>query len=425
MPRLNLTDRTLKGLKPQSERVEYWDSSEGFGVRITPNGAKSFCVMYRIDSHLRRYTLGRYPQISLARAREMAKDAFEQVRKGKDPAQEKKAAEAAASRKRLAAKTFDQLSRQYIEEYAKPNKKSWREDERIIERLLKPEFGTLNVKEITRSHVRSFLRNLAGKTKVQANRAQACMRKIFNWTIQEEIADLESNPASGISSPGGREKPKLRSLNDDEIRKVWKELDKEESQVKHVLRLILLTGQRPGEVMGMSWDEIDFNQALWTIPGSRTKNESTQIVPLSTQAIRILERQRDELAAQRQKRIERQDGAPESPFVFPNRLLAKYSNAPINNVRKAVGRLQHRLDIKSFSAHDLRRTCATNLGQMLVPGHVIARILNHKQKDVTSAVYNQYDYVKEKRDALEAWGKRVAQLVSRMRLVEPDKHTGV
>jgi hypothetical protein len=96
----------------------------------------------------------------------------------------------------------------YIEEYAKLNKRSWEEYERIIDKLLKPEFGTLNVKEIARSHVRSFLRGIAAKTRVQANRAHACLRKIFNWAIKEEIVDMEGNPASGISRPGGKEKPK-------------------------------------------------------------------------------------------------------------------------------------------------------------------------------------------------------------------------
>jgi hypothetical protein len=148
MPVVNLTDKKLKSLKPENERVEYWDDSlPGFGVRVTPNGEKTFCVMYRIGGRQRRFSLGTYPQIPLAKARDMARDAFEAVRKGKDPVQEKKVQEAESIRARLGAKTFARLAQQYLEEYAKLNKKSWKEDEKIINHLLKPEFGTLNVKE--------------------------------------------------------------------------------------------------------------------------------------------------------------------------------------------------------------------------------------------------------------------------------------
>jgi len=87
------------------------------------------------------------------------------------------------------------------------------------------------------------------------------------------------------------------------------------------------------------------------------------------------------------------------------------------HIRKAVGRIHRNLKLDPFSAHDLRRTCATRLGQMQVPGHVIARILNHKQTDVTSAVYNKYQYLKEKRQALDLWGAKVARIVSGLKSV--------
>ena len=419
MPVVNLTDKKLKSLKPENERVEYWDDSlPGFGVRVTPNGEKTFCVMYRIGGRQRRFSLGTYPQIPLAKARDMARDAFEAVRKGKDPVQEKKVQEAESIRARLGAKTFARLAQQYLEEYAKLNKKSWKEDEKIINHLLKPEFGTLNVKEITRTHVRSFLQRMAARAKVHANRAHACLRKIFNWAIKEEIVDLAGNPASGITRPGGKEIPKERALSDAEMKALWRDLDKETSQASDVLRLILLTGQRPGEVMGARWEEIDADQALWTIPGSRTKNGLANAVPLSPQAIRILESHRNDLEAQRRQRKERGGPDEESPFVFPTHLLTKHAKAPIGYIRKAVGRIHRRLGMKPFTAHDLRRTCATRLGQMGVPGHIIARILNHKPTDVTSAVYNQYEYLKEKREALDAWGARVVRITSELQLVD-------
>lgn len=418
MSKRNLTDKLILSLKPGNDRKEYWDKSlRAFGLRISKKGEKSFCIMYRIAGKQRRYTLGTYPKLKLAKARELAKDAFELVRKGKDPIQEKKAEEAKAAKARFEAKTFSQLGKQYISEYARPNKRSWEEDERIIDKTLNPEFGSLNVQDITRSQVRAFLRKIALKAPVAANRTLACMRKMLGWAIKEEIISLESNPCSGISRPGGKEKPKERVLSDSELKAVWIALEKELPAIKAILRLILLTGQRPGEVMGAMNAEIDLDNALWTIPGSRTKNGLSNIVPLSPQAIRVIETQRRAIEEQKHKRAKRGDATPESPYLFPNRLVSQNAGAPIVHIRKAVGRLHKDLGFDPFSAHDLRRTFATRLGEMQVPGHVIARLLNHKQTDVTSAVYNQYQYLKEKQEALTTWGAKVAVIVSGLEIV--------
>jgi integrase len=235
--------------------------------------------------------------------------------------------------------------------------------------------------------------------------------------MKEEVVDLEANPCSGISRPGGRENPKERVLSDSEPKSLWNALKEEDPAIKHVLRLILLTGQRPGEVMGAIWDEVDLEQGLWTIPGSRTKNQLPSVVPLSPQALREFEKQKAFLENQKQKREKRGDPAPDSKYIFPNRLISKHADAPIVHIRKAVGRLHRSLHVQPFTAHDLRRTCATRLGQMRTPGHVIARILNHKPTDITSSVYNQYEYIEEKREALDAWGSKVARMISGLELI--------
>ena len=418
MPTEKLTDRKVASLKQRTERLDYWDTKlPGFGIRVSTEGTKTFFLMYRFAGMRRRLNLGRYPEVPVVKARKEANKALLKVSEGTDPVQEKKAAEAKVRRERLEARTFSQLAQRYMEEYAKPYKKSWEEDEWIINKFLRPEFGTLNVKEITRTHVRSFLRTMAARARVQANRTQACLRKIFNWAIEEEIVDLEDNPASRIKRPGGKETPKERALTDDEIKAVWQGLEEETSQVKDVLRLILLTGQRPGEVMGARWDEFDINEELWTIPGARTKNGLLNVVPVSSQVRRILDKHKEALELKRQKRTKRGDPGIESAFVFPNRLLAKQSDAPVTHVRKATGRLWRRLKIEEFSAHDLRRTFITGLKKMQVPGHVVDRITNHKAVGITDRVYNQYDYLKEKREALDAWGAKVARIVSGLELV--------
>jgi integrase len=345
------------------------------------------------------------------------------VSDGKDPVQERKNQAVELKRERLEARTFSQLANQYLEQWAKRQnrEKTWKEYQRIIQKLLNPAFGKLDVKEIQQPHVRAFLRDLAAKKPVLANRTRAVMGAVFKWAIKEDI--VVENPVSGISRPGGAEIPKERTLSDDELKAIWPALEKETSQIKRVLQLILLTGQRPGEVMGMGWDEIDFSEALWEIPGSRTKNGRQHIVPLNALALRILHGQQETLSTQREKRKKRKKPAIGSPFVFPNRHLAKQAQAPAKMLRKMVNRIIKDLNIRPFAPHDLRRTCATYLGKMEVPGFVIALILNHSLQGVTSKVYNRYDYLKEKRDALNRWGIRVHQIVTGIKLADRQKIT--
>jgi integrase len=425
MPSANLTDRKIASLKPAKVLVECWDKkTPGFGIRVSPEGRKTWFVMYRLAGVRRRMRLGHYPEVTLEKARKKATEALSDVSEGKDPAQEKRARVIELKRDRLEAKTFEQLAGQYLEQYAKKQKKekTWKEYGRIIEKILNPAFGKLDTKEVEQSHLRSFLRNLAATRPVLANRTRAVIGAIYKWAIKEDI--VAENPVSGISRPGGQETPKERTLSDDELKTVWNGLEKETSQVKVVLRLILLTGQRPGEVMGMRWDEIDSGEGLWEIPGSRTKNRKPHVVPLSAQALRILEKQRETLTAQRQKREDRGDPTPEGPFVFPNRFLARQAESPVQMLRKTVNRVCQELNIKSFAPHDLRRTCATYLGKMEVPGFVIALILNHTLPGVTNRVYNRYDYLKEKREALTAWGSRLSRIVSGLELIKADNGEG-
>jgi integrase len=418
MPTASLTDRKIDSLKPGKQLNQWFDKKVvGFGIRISQEGTKTWFVQYRFAGVRHRLKLGRYPDVHLAVARKRAQEALLLVSDGVDPAQKRKAEEESLKRERLATKTFAQLSRQFLDEYAKLNKRSWDEDERIIDKVLIPEFGTLNAKEIVRGHIRDFLRAYGLKAPVQANRIHACIRKIFNWAIKEEIADLESNPAANITRPGGKEQPKDRALSDAELKAVWNELENQTTHVREVLRLVLLTGQRPGEVMAMEWSELDLPKSLWTIPGTKTKNRLSNVVPLSPQALRVLERHRKNYENRLEKRRKRGDQSKASRFVFPNKRLIKEGEEPITHVRKATNRIWRTLQIKPFSAHDLRRTCATKLGQMEVPGHVIARILNHKQTDVTSSVYNQYQYLKEKREALDGFGAWIARLASGLELV--------
>jgi integrase len=422
MPTVNLTDRKIASLRPKEHLIAFFDKkTPGFGIRISTEGTKTWFVMYRLAGIRRRLRLGRYPEVPLVEARKNARLALSAVAEGKDPLLEKKAKEAQLKRERLEAWRFDQLCDQYVEQWAKPHlrEKTFIEYRRIIDKHLIPEFGKLNISDIEPSYVGAFLRDMGSRKRVLANRTRAVMGAVFRWAIDQKIVAPDINPVSGIRRPGGAEKPKERILNDEELKSVWQCLENETSQVKDVLQLILLTAQRPGEVMGMQWDEIDTATTVWDLPGSRTKNGKAHVVPLSPQAMRIIERQRDSLELLREKRIQRGDSVPgTTPFVFPNRYLEKMDKSPIKMLRKCVKRVVTTLGMKSFAPHDLRRTTATYLGKMEVPGFVIALILNHALPGITNKVYNRYDYLKEKRDALNKWGARVHQVVTGMKLAD-------
>jgi integrase len=417
MAQLNFTDRTISALKSNSVRVDYWDESlPGFGLRVTPDGERTFCVKYRVAGKQRRFSLGRLSKVSLARAREMARDAFELVRKGIDPAIAKREAERAVleqerkvrdeERRRLEHEqnTFKRLSQDYLELYAKPKKRSWRTDEWYIENVLNPEFGKKPVADIRRREVRELLdRLVADGTEVKANRVLACARKIFNWGISKDR--VESNPCHGISRPG-KEHERDRVLSEDEIKAIWKALDKEKPIMAATFRLRLLTAQRGGEVHSMRWDDIDGE--WWTIPAEFAKNGLSHRVPLSPQAMRVLDQVR--------KITEEQDkkaGRKRSQWVSPNPIRREDHIYECQKLAQRV-RKESKVD---YRAHDFRRTAASMMAAMGIPRLVVSKILNHVEPGVTK-VYDRYSYDKEKQEALNAWGARLSRIVSGLELVK-------
>ena len=397
MPRINLTAKTLAALKPVGDRqVDYFDASlPGFCVRVSAGGQKSFGVLYRFGGRFRRLTLGGYPPLSLADARDMAREALRSARLGSDPVAEKK--------QERAAETFAELAEQYLERYARKRKSSWREDARRIKTNLNPVIGNIRAKDVTRADVRRILETIAERgAPIEANRTLAVIRKIYNWAIGEDL--LEVNPAYRIPAPGAEHK-RDRVLTHDEIRAIWKDLDNEEPRVAAVMRLRLLTGQRGGEIASMESGELDLRSGWWTIPAEKAKNGLSHRVPLTAPAVRI---------------IEAQPRPTEGlSYVFPALRKGDSVRVTKENLVKATERIRERTGITDFTAHDLRRTAASMMTSMGIPRLTVSKILNHVERGVT-AVYDRHSYDKEKREALEAWGRRLQMIVSGLREVSSD-----
>jgi len=384
MARIKLTDRRVRAIKPPERgQVDYFDERvTGFALRVSQGGHKAWIVTYRHAGRFRRLTIGPYPRLSLADARGRAGDALHAAAQGRDPAEEKQAVRLEES--------FDELAHEYLERHAKVHKRSWREDERILKRELLPRWRRVKAKSITRRHVRRILDGIMERgSPIQANRTLALTRKIFNFGMQQDM--VEVNPCQGLSRPG-QESQRDRVLSPDEMRKFWKSLDGVTPARAAIFKLLLLTAQRVGEVLTIRREDLDLAGAWWTIPAEQSKNGLAHRVPLSKQALTIV-----------QTMLRERSG---SPWIFPS----VEGNGPVTTLQKAVRRIRHDTKL-DFRPHDLRRTAASHMTGMGINRLTVAKILNHAEREVT-AVYDRHSYDQEKRQALDAWGARLEEIVT-------------
>jgi len=385
-----LTDRLLKALKTEETLEEFWDQSfpGSFGVRVMKGGRKTFVLMYRTGGRRRRMKLGTYPVLSLAEARRDAFGVLGAVERGEDPAEKRKQDRNAG--------TFEELAQLYLEMHARPHKKaaSIKEDTRILTTYLLPAWGRRTFQSITRSDVIRLLDEIKFKrgAPVMANRVKALASTIFNFAGRKALVpETFANPCTNVEQPT-KEKSRDRVLSDDEIKALWGDLENRAEPTASIYRLVLLTGQRPGEVKAMRWPDID-GENIWTIPATETKNHREHKVPLSSHALAVIERLRSLTG--------------DAEFVF-----AAPGGGHIRWLQKMSQRIQKNTGF-NFRPHDLRRTCATNLSKLGVDDVTIAKILNHSWplRHMT-AVYNRWERLPEMRQALERWGERLERMVT-------------
>jgi integrase len=388
MPKAKLTTRYVAAIEPPKHgRVERFDvAMPGFGLRISDSGVKSWFILYRVDGRLVRQTLGRYPAIGLAEARKRAATALDQVEGGRDPRRE--AALAAASMATRRASSFRIVAEQFRARHLAGLRRG-HEVWASIERDVIPEWGDRPISEISRRDVITLLDGIQDRGKPYArNRRLAAVRKLFNWCLERDL--VAANPAAHIRALP--ETMRQRILSDDELRAVWEASMKLPSPAGPLIRLLMITGQRRGEVGGMEWPEVDLANKVWTLPAARTKNALAHEIPLSKMAIA-------ELAAL--KRFEGianvmttggRDGAPLGAFT---------------TLKSEIDRLS---GVKDWVLHDLRRTFRTRLGGLGVQPEIAERLINHVPAGVR-AVYDLHSYRAEKRDAMNRWAKRLREIV--------------
>lgn len=386
-----LSDAQVRNLKPQASRYTVWeDGRNGFGVRVTPNGTKTFVYKYRFQGKVQWLTIGTYPAMTLAQAHKGHAEAREMLQRGQNPG-DKAVAERQEARK---APTVATLANEYLERWAKPRKRSWGEDKRILEKDIIPAWGTLKAREITKRDVIRLLDEIKDRgAPIMANRTLAVIRKMFNFAVSRDIVPI--SPCQGIGAPS-QENRRDRVLSPDEIKDFWHVLEAAPMAegIKLALKLQLVTGQRKGEIVSADWSEIDLTENVWTIPKEKSKNGLPHRVPLSPLALELLG--------------QAQDLAGDSPWLFPSpRTGRRMTPEAIDHALRRVC-LKHLGFV--FVPHDLRRTAASHMTGMGISRLVVSKILNHVEQGIT-AVYDRHSYDREKREALEAWSRKLTSII--------------
>ena len=419
--RTAMNEHTLKRIKfdPAKGRAEYLDppmpGHGTFGVRVNKT-CKSFIWVYSFHGRTRRLTLGQYPDLSLAEARAKAAQAAELHKQGVDPGQ-KKLVELVEYR---TSPTFEEAVVSYLQ-WAEKNKKSWREDERMLRTEFVPHLGRTKIGDVRRKQVMALLDHKAKTAPVQANRLLAVIRKMFNFCVEREI--LDATPLVKMKNVA-KEKTRERSLNRHEL--LWFLLRLTEPTItqntRFALLLSLMLAQRSGRIVQMRWIDIDLEDAIWDRSGQFEKNNNPIAIPLSEDVLNILkylrERQVQKVVANDPERWAKSQVLP-SPgqYVFPGRWLTKPQTQP--SLNRAMRRFydtyvkdKDRVEEESLlriaedyprpTVHDLRRSATTHMSRQGLGKDVRSRILNHKDLSV-DAIYDRYAYFDEKAVALGEW----------------------
>jgi integrase len=347
--KLQLTDRFCAHAKSTEIQTDYFDSTvPGLALRVTSKGTKAWTFLF--GTPRRRVTLGRYPAISLASARTLALEA----REGRS------------------AGSVAALAEVYLKSIRA--NRSAAEVERRLRKDVLPIIGHIPLRDL---HRRDVTRVIDAKSApIAARRVFEDIRGMVRWAVAR--GDLDHNPIDGMKGPP-ISKARERVLSDDEIRHLWQR-SAELGPCEPIIKLCLVTGQRLGEICGLTAAEIDSRRRLWNIPGARTKNGHPHSVPLSDLALELL---------------------PADGFGV--------SRIQVSNIV-----YDHQLDMAHWTGHDLRRTALTKMAELGVAPIVLGHVANHRtttKAGITLGVYIHHAYEREKREALDLWADRLVGIV--------------
>lgn len=417
MPKGSITKLAVDAAKPELRQSVLWDSKvRGFGLLTLPSGNKSYVFQFRIGGRagrLRRYTIGRHgspwtPDSARKRAQELA----EQVRKGIDPIDAERAAQAKSAaekveRERIQSLTFAGYADHWLVSGLKPGVRP-----RTIEGYrsalanhVTPKLGAKPLPEIGKRDVVKVMDGIPAGQPAVRRITFAVMRMMFGWARSR--GDIDLSPLDGIEAPAAA-RSRDRVLEDEELALVLRASDEMETPFGPWFRLVFGTGQRRNEVAGLDWSELERDTATWTLPAQRSKNGAANIVPLNRHALAALDAMAGCI------------GDGERSWPRKGLVFSTTGKTPISGFSRSKARLDAKMAelaakdadgepveaIAPWRLHDARRTLATAMQRLGVRFEVVEAVLNHTSgasRSGVAAIYQRHNWATEKRSALDAW----------------------
>jgi integrase len=392
-----LTQIYVERISPQAKSFCAWDTEQkGLCLQVRPNGYRAYKVVYPFQGRTRWFHLGAVTEISLGQARKLAQEVMYQKAQGKDPQGER--------RSQRRAGTFADLVEAYFRQHGE-KQRSWKQFRYCADRHLLPAWGHLLPGSITRSDVKALMRTITAP--VLANKVLAMASIIFSWAIREEVAGVTANPCSQVDRNAVRSRERI--LSDSELPLFWNAFSqiseiRKFGEAGKVLKLILLTGQRPGEVCAMKRRHI--RDGWWELPGQAdaelgwpgTKNKRTHRVWLPQPAWEVLALSGD-----------RTGDVAAIPATWPS----------VTQLAAAMRMICKQLGITDkVTPHDLRRTHGTFVTRLGFGRSAMNRLQNHVEGGIGS-VYDRYGYADENQRIMEAVAGEIVRLAEG-RPVEPN-----
>lgn len=356
MPKI--TKRYVESLIPHTKKtLKFWDSEiKGFGVVVLPSGRKTYIIQYRnADRVSKRFKLGVHGNITAEQARMMAKQHFGNVSQGQDPATQKK--------DNFHLPTIADLAQDYLERHGKRKRpRSLKEDQKFLNSLILPNLGKKKVRNVTQREIET-LHLSKSATPYHANRMLSLLSKMFS--LAQSWGWRDDNPVKGIER--FIEQKRERWLNQEELTRLWKVLNQYPFKLaSFAIKLLLLTGARRGEVLNATWEQFDFKQGVWTKPSHLTKQKKQEHLPLSEEAIALL---------QELKNL----NLTKSDYLFPGRVEGR----PMRDFRGFWRKVLKEANLENVRVHDLRHTYASHLVSNGVNISVVGKLLGHTQAVTT------------------------------------------
>ncbi len=380
-----ITKRFVEAIVPQPDKIlQHWDIElKGFGVLVLPSGRRTYFIQYRNSRRIRKHLkIGIHGQISTEEARMLAKKYLGEIAHGEDPAAKKK--------ENRDLPLIKDLAQDYLDRYA-PRKRprSIKEDQKLIDNIILPSIGNQQVKYLSRRTIES-LHNQLRKTPYQANRALALLSKMISLAVVWDWR--EDNPVKGIERY--QEEKRDRWLNEQELSRFWEELEKYPSHpATFILKILLLTGARKGEVLQATWNQFDLKNGVWTKPSHLTKQRKREHLPLSKEVLKILSQL---------KKLNKD----KSQYLFPDQSGEK----PIRDIKNFWEKIIKKAKLEKTRIHDLRHTHASHLVSSGLSLSIVGKLLGHTQASTTQRYAHLAD--EPLRQAVELFGSKLNKLTS-------------